>query len=176
MDKLNCFFRNQSIVNDVITLKKYHCMEGSPDSDDENLNHEANGNLSEFRRLKRIRLAKKQKKIVFSLTPTPENFFRNSTPDVELYKVTNYAKASIPELESKKNILGEMPRSIIKIRPICHDLRPSSSTSLIQDPFLCEADYQEFEMFRRFILEKRGKMNMLKLITAKKKRKNRLSQ
>jgi hypothetical protein len=164
----NNFYLKREISNRD-SFRGISSLEGSPDSEDEMINLEANGNLAEFRRLKRIRLAKKLKKSVFPITPTPANFSRDPTPDIELHTVSNVNELLLSQLKTKRNIQAITPQSFMNTETTRVDLKSLIVIGL--DPFFCEADYQELEMFRRFIFEKKQKTETLKSIAIKKKEK-----
>jgi ribosomal protein S18 len=130
-----------------------HNIEGKYDSDDELLKYESKGSLKEFRRLKRIKLAKKKKNLVFSNTPTPNSYqrratIRESTPNTKLYRNMKFKKK---ESNYANNSVAQVLDSVIIKKSIGNK---TEKTITPPDFFLCEADYQEFEMFRRFISEK----------------------
>merc|ERR1712054_184881 len=115
----------------------------------EELKHDSKGSLKEFRRLKRIRLAKKKKNLVFTITPTPKNYQSESTPNIKIYRNM--------EVTNKENKYSDnLVAQVLDSAKIKRFIRVETEKSkFFSDSILCEADYQEFEMFRRFILEKK---------------------
>merc|ERR1712183_1143585 len=100
---------------------------------------------------------------------TPANYPRDPTPDIELYTTSHISDIIFNQLQTNVSIKEKMLHSIISKGQISLDLRSSVTVGL--DPFLCEVDYQEFEMFRRFILRKEKKRGYYKKLLLKEKKK-----
>lgn len=127
---------------------------GFPDSDDEELHREANHSVTEFRRLKRMRLAKKKKNILFRKTPTPENFFASSTDGMDSHIVnisdnvfninSNTAETHCYNKETPLN------KKVVNLREK-------------KDASLTHVDYEELKAFRQFLSERREHTSILKV-------------
>merc|ERR1712113_352945 len=121
---------------------KPNSLEGSTDSDDEKLRSKSQGSLVEFRRLKRILMARKKKKLIFQKTPTPNDFDRNSSLHDVLFN--NH--------KTKNNLI---PNYV------------SNNIFYPTDSLICDADFHELELIRQFISEKKKNTSLLKMISAK---------
>lgn len=125
------------------------------DSDDEELLRLAKGSVFEFRRLKRIQLAKMQKSLVYRRTPTPEGFPRDKTPAIELYSNKHVAQ----ELVFKPYTRAHEPSKSEKVQNVEavtteSNFDSSGSRSRDLDTLLCGADHEEFAFFRKFLSER----------------------
>lgn len=139
-------------------------MEGLPDSDDEALSLEASGSISEFRRLKRICLAKKQKRLVFTKTPTPESFLRDPTPNVEMFTEINIDNKLASFFDNHNLSIKGEKKSVISGKSN-REIR--NSFVIGPDPFLCDIDFWELELFRGFISERKEILTVLQKIVMK---------
>merc|ERR1712217_491543 len=111
----------------------------------------AKGSLAEFRRLKRIRLADKQKRLIYWKTPTPENYSRITTPVTKFSLVNSYENNF--DFTTANKFKNDADIEILKGTNIYQFNLESSKKKFynVNVTFLSIFDYQEFELFRQFI-------------------------
>merc|ERR1711920_920035 len=128
------------LINYYYSILKtsHNFLEGPADSDDEKIRNKSQGSLVEFRRLKRILLAKK-KKIIFQKTPTPNDFDRNSRLHDVLFN----------NLRTKNLLLFNKTKDNLIPNYV------SNNIFYLTDSLICDADFYELELIRQFISEKK---------------------
>merc|ERR1739847_134034 len=128
-------------LNEINKLSRNKCniLEGFLDSGDEELSLEAFGSIHEFRRLKRIWLARKKRRLIYRKTPTPEKYSRDFITNNKIN--INEKKRNKFSLNSSFNETFDNHIKDFKlfIKKRCLDFRVNFING--PDPCLCEADF-----------------------------------